>query len=69
MLFLLAWVACLRGCRASVDGVLAWVAWVACLRGWRCRRASVGWVGEVLAWMACYYYRIIIVIVIIEILS
>ena len=52
-----------------MDAVLAWVAWVACLRGWRCCRASVGWVGEVLAWMACYYYRIIIVIVIIEILS
>ena len=48
-----AWVACLRGWRASmggVDGVLAWVAWVACLRGWR---DSVGGVGGVLAWVAC----------------
>ena len=36
-----AWVACLRGWRASVGGVLAW---------WG---ASVGGVGDVLAWVAC----------------
>ena len=56
VLFVLAWVACLRewrgkrGWRACVGDVLAWVAWVACLRGWR---ASVGGVGGVLAWVTC----------------
>ena len=50
MLFVLAWVACLRGWRASVGGVggvLAWMTWVACLRG--CRAS----VGGVLTWLAC----------------
>ena len=56
MLFVLAWVAwvaCLRGWRASVGdvgGVLAWVVWVACLRGWR---ANEGYVVGVLAWVTC----------------
>ena len=56
MLFVLAWVAwvaCLRGWRASmgdVGNMLAWVTWVTCLREW-C--ASVGGVGGVLAWVAC----------------
>ena len=43
---------CLRGWRASVDGVggmLAWVTWAACLRGWR---TSVDAMGGFLAWMA-----------------
>ena len=38
VLYELAWVARLRGWRASVGGVggiLAWVAWVARYRGWR----------------------------------
>ena len=48
MLYVLAWVACLHGWRASmggVGGVLVWVAWVVCLRGWH---ASVGGMGGVL---------------------
>ena len=45
--------ACLRGWRASVGGVLASVA---CLRGWRANVCSVGGVVGVLIWVACYYY-------------
>ena len=50
VLFVLAWIGCLRGWRASLGGVLAWLAWVACLRGWR---ASVGGVLKWVAWLAC----------------
>ena len=47
MLYVLAWVACLRGWRASVGGVGGVLAWVVCLRGWRASE------GSVLDWVAC----------------
>ena len=60
VLFVLAWVAwvgCLREWRTSVCGVAGVLAWVACSRGrrgWRACMCSVGWIGGVLVWMACY---------------
>ena len=49
--------------RDGVLLVLAWVAWVVCLRGWVAWveylsgwPASVGGVGGMLTWNACYYY-------------
>ena len=47
VLYVLAWVACLREWCASMGGMggmLAWVMWVACLCGWH---------ASVLAWMTC----------------
>ena len=41
------WVACLRGWRASMGGMLTWAA---CLHGWR---ANVSYVVGVLAWVTC----------------
>ena len=54
----LAWVAYMLKWRACVSGVLVWVAclrsgvlaWVAYLR------ANVGGMGDMLTWVACYYY-------------
>ena len=58
VLFVLAWVACLRGWCASVGdvgGVLAWMVCVACLHAWHATVGGVGGVGDVdgmLAWVA-----------------
>ena len=62
------WMACSRGKRASVVGVMAWVMCQCVQRGWG------GWlacVDDVLAWVACYcdWHVVAIVIVIIKILS
>ena len=54
----LAWVAYMLKRRTCVSGVLVWVAclrsgvlaWVAYLR------ANVGGMGDMLTWVACYYY-------------
>ena len=59
VLFVLVWVTyveCLRGWRACVGNVLVWVTWVVYLDGWHGLCASVGGMGGVLAWVACYYY-------------
>ena len=48
--------------RASVrcmDGMLVWKVYVTYFRGWygwRVNVFSVNIVGDVLVWMACYYY-------------
>ena len=59
VLYVLAWVACLRGWRASVRGVGGVLAWVTCQRGWCACVGGVlarvvclrGWRASVLAWV------------------
>ena len=69
VLFVLAWLACLRAWRASVGGVGSVggvLAWVACQRGLRGWRTSVGEVPAWVMWVAymftCVLFRFIGVI-------
>ena len=56
---MLAWVAkwrtCVGGVHAWVGSVLAWVALVTFLGRWSASVCSVGGVGGLLPWVACYY--------------
>ena len=39
-----------------MGGLVAWVTWIAYLREWCASVRSVGGLGGVSSWVACYYY-------------